>query len=171
MSTSIPEEVILTKVHYVRGIKVMLDRDLAMLYGVTTGNLNKAVKRKSERFPEDFMFQLNQDEIESLRFQSGSLKRGQHRKYLPYVFTQEGIAMLSSVLNSKQAVSVNIAIMRVFVKLRQIMMTHKDLATQYRELRRQVSGHDKSIKAILEAMRLLMEEPKNPKGKIGFYQT
>ncbi len=127
MSQLIPEEVVLTKVYHVRGQKVMLDRDLARLYGVTTGNLNKAVKRNQNRFPDDFMFQLTAAEWESLRFQFGSLKRGQHPKYLPYAFTQEGIAMLSGVLNSPQAIQVNITIMRVFAKLREIMMTHKDL--------------------------------------------
>ena len=100
----------------IRGQRVMLDRDLAALYGVTTGNLNKAVQRNSDRFPADFMFQLTADEAEALSFHFGSLKRGQHFKYLPCVFTQEGVAMLSSVLRSPRAVQVNIAIMRVFVR-------------------------------------------------------
>jgi hypothetical protein len=97
----------------IRGQRVMLDRDLAALYGVTTGNLNKAVQRNPDRFPPDFMFQLTADEAEALRFQFGSLKRGQHFKYLPQVFTQEGVAVLSSVLGSPRAVQVNIALMRV----------------------------------------------------------
>jgi hypothetical protein len=112
----------------------MLDRDLAALYGVETKNLNKAVRRNVDRFPADFMFQLTSDEAECLRFQFGTLKRGQHFKYLPQVFTQEGVAMLSSVLRSPRAVQVNIAIMRVFVRLRQTLALHKELATRLTEL-------------------------------------
>ena len=116
-----------------RGHKVMLDRDLAALYDVTTGNLNKAVRRNLDRFPQDFMFQLNSEEAESLRFQFGSLNRGQHFKYLPYAFTEQGVAMLSGVLNSQRAVQVNIAIMRAFVRLRETLSLHKELAGKLAE--------------------------------------
>jgi len=105
----------------------MLDRDLAKLYGVTTGNLNKAVKRNQSRFPKEFMFQLTKEEANSLRFQFGSLKRGQHSKYIPFAFTEHGILMLSSVLNSERAIQVNILIMRAFTKLREILLSHKEL--------------------------------------------
>lgn len=112
----------------IRGQRVMLDRDLAALYGVETKNLNKVVRRNLERFPADFMFQLTAEEAEASRFQFGTLKRGQNIKYLPHVFTQEGVAMLSSVLRSPRAVQVNIAIMRVFVRLRETLALHKELA-------------------------------------------
>src|SRR6202047_2761837 len=115
-------------VFFVRGEKVMLDADLAQLYGGTTGNLNKAVKRNQARFPGDFMFQLTGKETESLIFQSGRSKGRGGRRHRPYAFTEQGVAMLSSVLNSERAVQVNIAIMRAFVKLREILTTHRELA-------------------------------------------
>ena len=121
MPDIVPQETIENRIHVLRGKKVMLDRDLTALYGVTTGNLNKAVKRNIDRFPEDFMFQLSQEEAEALRFQFGSLKRGEHFKYLPYAFTEQGVAMLSGVLNSKRAVLVNIQIMRAFVRMRNLV--------------------------------------------------
>src|SRR5258706_8945823 len=126
--TLIPAQRIEDAILLIRGQKVMLDRDLAPLYGVTTGNLNKAVKRNLARFPEDFMFQLSAEEAESLRFHFGSLKRGQHYKYLPYAFTEQGVAMLSGVLRSHRAVQVNVAIMRAFVRLREALSLHKELA-------------------------------------------
>ncbi len=116
--TPIPDERITDKIFLIRGRKVMIDRDLAQLYGVTTGNFNKAVKRNAKRFPEDFMFQLTKEEDASLRFQFGTLKRGQHTKYLPNAFTEQGVAMLSGVLNSERAIQVNIQIIRIFVRLR-----------------------------------------------------
>ncbi|MBU1912345.1 MAG: ORF6N domain-containing protein [Candidatus Omnitrophica bacterium] len=162
-------EVIERKIFIIRGHRVMLDRDLAKLYRVTTGNLNKAVRRNLERFPEDFMFQLTKDEENSLRFQFGSLKRGQHTKYLPYAFTEQGVAMLSSVLRSKRAAQVNIAIMRAFVKLRQILSMNKDLAYKLKELERKIEKHDVDIQAIFEAIRRLMAPPPlKPKPQIGF---
>jgi phage regulator Rha-like protein len=126
----IPAERIARSIYFMRGQKVMLDSDLAGLYGVETSNLNKSVKRNAERFPSDFMFRLTREEWENLRFQIGisSLKPYGGRRYLPYVFTEQGVAMLSSVLNSPRAIQVNIAIMRAFVQLREILATHKDLA-------------------------------------------
>jgi phage regulator Rha-like protein len=117
-----------SKIYTIRGIKVMLDRELASLYGVTTGNLNKSIKRNIERFPYDFMFQLNKEEYASLRFQIGILNQGSHSKYLPYVFTEMGVAMLASVLNSKTAIEINILIMRAFVELRQIITSQPEYA-------------------------------------------
>ena len=128
------------RIYLIRKQKVMLDSDLAELYGVETFNLNKAVKRNIDRFPDDFMFQLSQEEAESLRFQIGMSKvsgRG-GRRYLPYAFTEQGVAMLSSVLNSKRAVQVNIAIMRAFVKLRELLATHKDLAQKLEASREEI---------------------------------
>ena len=153
----------------IRGQRVMLDRDLAALYSVETGNLNKAVQRNADRFPADFMFQLTADEAEALRFQFGTLKRGQHFKYLPFVFTQEGVAMLSSVLRSPRAVQVNIAIMRVFVRLRETLALHKDLAHKLAQLERKIEGHDVSIRTLFDAIRQLMAPPEKPRREIGFH--
>lgn len=165
----VQEQVVESKIFMIRGHKVMLDKDLAKLYIVTTGNLNKAVRRNLERFPEDFMFQLTKKEEDSLRFQFGSLKRGQHSKYLPYAFTEQGVAMLSSVLRSKRAIQVNIAIMRAFVKLRQILSMNKELAYKLAELERKIEKHDVEIQAIFEAIRKLMAPaPTKPKPQIGF---
>ncbi len=159
------EQVIL----FIRGQRVMLDRDLAALYGVTTGNLTKAVQRNLDRFPPDFMFQLTDDEAEALRFHFGSLKRGLHFKYLPRVFTQEGVSMLSGVLRSARAVQVNIAIMRVFVRLRETLALHKELAHQLSELERKVEAHDTSIRTLFNAIRELMSPPEKPPREMGFH--
>ena len=153
----------------VRGQKVILDRDLAQLYGVTTGNLNKAVKRNIDRFPNDFMFQLTPEEYKSLRFQFGIFKKGRHAKYLPYAFTEQGVAMLSSVLKSKRAIEVNVAIMRAFVKLRETLATHKELSRKLSDLERKLGDPDEQIQAIFEAIRQLMLPPdEKGKKKIGF---
>lgn len=158
-------------IHNIRGQKVMLDSDLAMLYGVLTKNLNKAVKRNVQRFPEDFMFQLTEEEYESLRFQFGTSKpkRG-GRRFMPYVFTEQGIAMLSSVLKSEQAISVNIQIMRTFVKIKQFALEHKELTERLTELEHYFIEHCKDnkddLKKLYEAMELLMDRTKPV--KIGF---
>jgi len=151
-----------------RGQKVILDRDLATLYGVATKNINKAVTRNLDRFPADFMFQLTADEVAGSRFQSGTLKRGQNVKYLPYAFTEEGVAMLSSVLRSPQAVQVNIAIMRAFVRLRETLSLHRDLAHKLAELEHRIEGHDASIHNLFDAIRQLMAPPVTPRRQIGF---
>lgn len=164
-------EAIQSKILFIRGHKVMLDKDLAVLYGVTTSNLNKAVKRNIERFPQDFMFQLTKQEVDSSRFQFGILKRGQNVKYLPFVFTEQGVAMLSSVLKSSRAIQVNIVIMRVFVKLKEILISHKDLVQKIEDLERKFQGHDKKFVLVFEAIRQLLkesEEPKKAKEPIGF---
>lgn len=153
----------------IRGQRVMLDRDLAVLYGVETKNLNKAVQRNIDRFPGDFMFQLTTEEAECLRFQFGTLKRGQHFKYLPRVFTQEGVAMLSSVLRSPRAIQVNIAIMRVFVRLRETLALHKELAQKLAELERKFEGHDTSIRTLFDAIRELSAPLAKPRRQIGFH--
>jgi hypothetical protein len=170
MKKFIKPEVIEHKIFIIRGYRVMVDQDLAKLYRVTTGNLNKAVKRNLERFPEDFMFQLTKDEENSLRFHFGSLKRGQHSKYRHCAFTEQGVAMLSSVLRSKRAIQVNIAIMRAFVKLKQVMATHKELAIKLRELESEVGKHNKLIIEIFEIIRQLAHKPVPPKPQIGFRQ-
>ena len=153
----------------IRGQRVLLDRDLAVMYGVTTGNLNKAVQRNLSRFPADFMFQLTADEADSLRFQIGSLQRGLHFKYLPLVFTQEGVAMLSGVLRSPRAEQVNIAIMRAFVRLRETLSLHKELAHKLSELERKIENHDENIRTLFEAIHQLMTPPETPHREIGFH--
>jgi phage regulator Rha-like protein len=144
MSKRVSVEIIATKILEIRGKKVMIDRELSALYGVSTKVLNQAVKRNISRFPEDFMFKLTWNEVQSLRSQIVTLngkkvsssKRGRHIKYLPYAFTEQGVAMLSSVLNSERAIRVNIQIMRAFVKLKELLLTHKDLAIKLEALER-----------------------------------
>jgi len=148
----------------------MLDSDLAELYGVKTFNLNKAVKRNLERFPEDFMFQLSPKECKFLIFQFGISKKGRGgRRHPPYLFTEHGVAMLSSILRSKKAIQVNIAIMRTFAKLKAILFAHKELAYKLSELEKKTEKHDAEIKAIFEAIRQLMAPAKNPRRQIGFH--
>ena len=148
----------------------MLDVHLAQLYGVETKNLNKAVKRNLDRFPADFMFQLTLKEIENLRFQFGTSSFGHGgRRYAPYVFTEQGVAMLSSVLKSRQAVRVNIAIMRAFVRLRETLSLHKELAHKLAELERKIEKHDESISTLFEAMRQLMTPVEKPAKEMGFH--
>lgn len=152
----------------VRGCRVILDSDLARFYGVATGVLKRAVRRNHDRFPADFMFELTTREYESLRCQFGILKRGQHAKYLPYAFTQEGVAMLSSVLRSARAAQVNVAVMRAFVRLRETLALHKNLAHKLAELERKIEGHDESIGTLFAAIRQLMAPPDRPRRQIGF---
>src|SRR5207253_8871253 len=146
MSKSIvPVDRIARTILVLRGEKVLLDVDLARLYGVITGNLNKAVRRNRERFPTDFMFQLTAEETKSLIFQFGISKGRGGRRHFPYAFTEQGVAMLSSVLNSERAVKVNIAIMRAFVNLRETLQTNRELARKFSELERRVGKHDEEI--------------------------
>jgi len=167
MNELIPEERIESKIFLIRGQKVMIDSDLAQLYGIKTKNLNKAISRNPRRFPDDFMFQLTIQEYENLRFQFGTSKRG-GRRYLPYAFTEQGVAMLSSVLNSERAILVNIAIMRAFVKLKQYLSTHKEVSRKLKELEQRIEGHDKEIKSIFNAIHKLMEPEKKSIKRIGF---
>jgi len=148
----------------------MLDSDLAELYQVLTKNLNKAVARNKDRFPEDFMFQLTIEEAKSLRFQIGTSNKGRGgRRYLPYVFTEHGVTMLSSVLNSKRAIQVNIVVVRAFVKLREVLATHKDLARELENLRRMQQEQGEQITSIIDTInQLLLPEPVPAKRRIGF---
>ena len=166
----IPAERIEQRILLIRGHKVMLDRDLAKLYGVTTFNLNKAVKRNLDRFPDDFMFQLDFQEVRGLIFQLGISKtegRG-GRRHLPYAFTEQGVAMLSSVLKSKRAVQVNVAVMRAFVRLRQVLSSNKELANKLAELERKLESHDGHIRSLFDAIRQLMTPPDPTPRRIGF---
>ncbi len=177
----IPVERIERAILLIRGHKVMLDSDLASLYCVETKVLNQAVKRNLERFPEDFMFQLSEEEMENWRSQmaasdlSSGLRsrfvtlkggRGQHRKYLPYAFTEQGVAMLSSVLRSPRAVAVNVEIMRAFVRLRRMLASHADLARKLDALEKK---YDSQFRIVFDAIRQLMAPPEaKPRRKIGF---
>lgn len=152
-----------------RGQKVLLDADLARLYGVTTKALNQAVKRNADRFPSDFMFQLTTKEAQRSRSQIVTLNRGENIKYLPYAFTEQGVAMLSSVLRSERAVKVNIAIMRAFVRLREVLDTNRELARRFADLEHRVGKHDEEIAAIIEAIRQLIAPAEKPKREIGFH--
>lgn len=155
----------------IRGQRVMLDSDLAKLYGVTTKQLNQAVNRHPERFPSDFAYQLTQQEFTSLRSQSVTSKKGRGgRTYLPRVFTEQGVAMLSSVLNSPTAVRVNVEIMRTFVKLRRLMATPGELVEQLTKLAETVQWHDEQIMVIREVLQQMLEKPAKPKRKIGFHR-
>ena len=165
---AIPSELIEKRIYLVRGQKVMLDSDLAELYGVTTGNLNLAVRRNKSRFPQDFMFQLTAEEAKSLLLQTARSKGRGGRRTPPSVFTEQGVAMLSSVLRSEQAVQVNIAIMRAFVRLRELLVIHKDLANKIEDLERQDAEHDAKFRVVFEAIRELVEETPPLKQRIGF---
>jgi len=165
----IPVEHVQNVIFLLRGQRVMLDSDLAVLYGIGTKILKRAVRRNLDRFPADFMFKLTTDEYHALRCQFGTLKRGEHAKYLPYAFTEQGVAMLSSVLHSSRAVHVNIAIMRAFVRLREVLNANKTLALKLKELENKISSHDESIHTLFEAIRELMTPPEPPGKQIGFH--
>ena len=165
----VPVERVERLIHLVRGEKVLLDADLAVLYGVTTGNLNKAVKRNQQRFPPDFMFQLAEEESAGLIFQSGRSKQRGGRRHNPYAFTEQGVAMLSSVLRGERAVLVNVAIMRVFVGLRRMLAANDAFAHKLAELERKIEGHDTSIRTLFDAIRELAVPPATPRREIGYH--
>jgi hypothetical protein len=158
-------------IHDIRGHRVLSDVDLARLYQVETKTLNRAVKRNISRFPSDFMFQLEKQEANQIldsRCQNGTLKRGGNIKYLPYVFTEQGVAMLSSVLRSDRAIQVNVAIMRAFVQMRKALVLTTEFSKKLNELDAKVIGHDAAIKDIVNAIRQLMLPPSPPRRRIGF---
>ena len=163
----VPIGLITRKIYFVRSARVTLDADLARLYGVATKNLNKAVKRNMRRFPQDFMFQLSPNEMRNLRFQIGTSTRGQGgRRYAPYAFTEQGIAMLSSVLRSARAVQVNVAIMRTFVRLREMLATHEELR---RKIDTMEKRYDARFQAVFATIRQMLETPVPAKKPIGFH--
>jgi hypothetical protein len=166
----IPDEVVMNKIYFIRGQKVMLDKDLAELYDVETKRLKEAVRRNINRFPSDFMFELSPKEWEALRSQFATLKigRGQHSKYMPFAFTEQGVAMLSSVLNSETAIAVNIQIIRVFTKMRQLLLTNKDILLQLEKIENKLTRHNDDIALIFEYLKQLLNPPQPPRRKIGF---
>jgi phage regulator Rha-like protein len=164
MKSLVPIEVIEKKILLIDGKKVMLDSDLAALYGVETKMLLRAVKRNLERFPDDFMVQLTKEEFDNLKYHFGTSRWG-GRRYLPYAFTENGVAMLSSILNSPKAIQVNIQIMRTFTKLREMIASHKDLTKKLNELEKKYDGQ---FQIVFEAIRQLIEVEESPKRKIGY---
>jgi hypothetical protein len=166
----IPVEQVEKLIHLARGEKVLLDYDLAALYGVSTGALNRGVRRNAARFPSDFMFQLTAAEAANLKCQIGTSSSGHggRRRSLPYAFTEQGVAMLSSVLRSERAVQVNVAIMRAFVGLRRMLGANAALARKLGELERRLEGHDQAIRSLFDAIRQLMAPPLKPRKPIGF---
>jgi phage regulator Rha-like protein len=163
----IPDEVVMNKIYLIRGQKVMIDRDLAELYGVENKQLKRAVRRNQKRFPEDFMFELSKEELENLRCQFGSSSWGGTR-YVPMAFTEQGVAMLSSVLNSERAIIVNIQIIRIFTKMREILLTNKDLLLKMNTLESKVSSQDKNIKQIFAYLKQFIQQKRTPPKPIGF---
>ncbi|PIW63632.1 MAG: DNA-binding protein [Candidatus Omnitrophica bacterium CG12_big_fil_rev_8_21_14_0_65_50_5] len=161
----IPIETIQTKILWLRGQKVILDKDLALLYGVPTKRFNEAVRRNLERFPEDFMFQINDQEFKILRSQFATSSWGGQR-YLPYAFTENGVAMLSSVLNSDRAIAVNIQIMRTFTQLRQMLASHSELKKKIEEMEKKYDGQ---FQIVFNTIKRLIDEPKKKKHPIGFH--
>ncbi len=171
---AISDESVISKIYLIRGKKVMLDKDLAYMYKVTTGNLNKAVKRNLKRFPEDFMFQLTKTEMENLIFQIGISSWGGTRK-LPYAFTEQGVAMLSGVLSSDTAIDVNIQIMRVFTRMREMLSTHKDILLKLETIEKKLlqndqhlKKHEEEIQIIFNALKQLLDPPAQPRRRIGY---
>ena len=163
----IPDEVVMNKIYLIRNHKVMLDDDLAELYQVETRRLNEQVKRNIDRFPEDFMFQLTKAEWENLKSQNATSSWGGRRK-IPSAFTEHGVLMLSSVLNSDRAIQVNIQIMRIYAKLRGMLMTNKDILLKLEKLETKVSNHDENFKVVFKYLKELLSPPAEPMRKIGF---
>lgn len=166
----IPDEIITNKIYLIRNQKVMLDRDLAELYQVETKQLKRQVRRNINRFPDDFMFEITKQEYESLRSQFGTLKRGEHSKYLPIVFTEQGVAMLSSVLNSDRAIAVNIKIIRIFTKMRELMSDNLSLRLEIEDIKKKVTNQSKNIELVFSYLDELIEkkESKTERTKIGY---
>ncbi len=170
LQTLVMEQKILNRIHVVRGQKIMLDEDLAAMYKVETRRLNEQVKRNSNRFPKDFMFVLTEKEFTNLKSQNATSSWGGRRK-LPNAFTEQGVAMLSSILNSDVAIEVNIRIIRVFTKLREYALTHKEILLQLAKLEKEVKGNNKDIENIFMVLKQLIEKqekPLPPRNKIGF---
>lgn len=164
----VPDEIVMSKILLIRGKKVMIDRDLAELYGVPTKRLNEQVKRNIKRFPEDFMFQLTEEEKEEVVAKCDHLKTLKYSPVLPHVFTEYGAVMLASVLNSERAIEVNIQIVRIFTQLREMLLTHKDILLKLEQLERKMTGHDEDIQLIFTYLKQLLNPPLEPRPRIGF---
>ncbi|WP_276374886.1 ORF6N domain-containing protein [Chryseolinea sp. H1M3-3] len=165
---AIPDEIVISKIFIVRGRKVMIDTDLAELYGVTTKRLNEQVKRNIKRFPEDFMFQLSQEEKQHLIESYAHLNKLKYSPNRPFAFTEHGAVMLASVLNSERAIEVNVQIVRIFTRMREMLLTHKDILLKLEKLERKAMQHDGDIKLIFKYLKELLNPPTQPMRKIGF---
>ena len=163
-----PDALITNKIHLIRGQKVMLDRDLADLYGGTVKRLKEQVRRNIARFPEDFMFELTLEEDHALRSQNATLKQGEHGKYRPFAFTEHGILMLANVLRSEQAIAVSIQIIRVFNRMREVLLTHRELLQKLEQLEGRLTGHDEEIQAIFDHLTELVSPAEQSRKPIGF---
>lgn len=167
----VPDEIIMNQIYYIRGHKVMLDTDLAALYEVETRQLKRQVKRNIDRFPEDFMFELTPEEYNVSRSQNGTLKQGSNIKYSPMVFTEQGVAMLSSVLNSKRAIKVNIQIIRIFTRIRQILADNTDIRLEIEKIKKKLDNQDKNMEIVFKYLDELLEKqelPNPPRKRIGY---
>jgi hypothetical protein len=167
-ASTLPDEVLMDKILLIRNMKVMLDKDLAELYGIDTKRLKEQVRRNINRFPEDFMFEISEEEHEILKKQFGNRNRGQHSKYPPYAFTEHGVLMLSSVLNTERAVKVNIQIMRVYVRIQEMIQTHKDLILKMDQLEMKVGKQDEKISIVFEYLRKFVDVKDKQRKKVGF---
>jgi hypothetical protein len=166
----LPDEVVVSKILLIRGHKVMLDMDLAELYGVETKQLKRSVRRNIDRFPDDFMFELAEDEFENLRYQFGTSSWGGIR-YAPMAFTEQGVAMLSGVLVSKRAIPVNIKIMRIYTKMREIMLTHKELLLKIEQIEKTLTDHDERIQTIFDYLKQFIQDQEKPRIEVGFKRS
>ena len=172
---ALAEETIINKIYLIRDKKVMLDYDLSEMYAVETKQLKRQVRRNIDRFPGDFMFELTSKEYDGLRSQIGTLKRGEHSKYAPMAFTEQGVAMLSSVLNSPTAIKVNIQIIRVFSRMREVLLTQKDILIKLEQMEHKLlkqdsktNRHEEDIEMIFKALKQLLNPPQEPRPRIGF---
>lgn len=168
---TIPDEVIMNQIYYIREQKVMLDSDLAALYEVDTKQLKRQVKRNIDRFPDDFMFELSAEEYKFSRSQNGTLKQGGNIKYAPMVFTEQGVSMLSSVLNSKRAIKVNIQIIRIFTRVRQLLVDNTDIRLEIEKIKNKLDNQDKNMEIVFRYLDELLEkqeQPNPPRKGIGF---
>ena len=164
----LPDETIINKIYFVRGQKVMLDSDLSALYQVENKQLKRQVRRNIDRFPDDFMFELSTDEYEILRSQIGTLSHGAHTKYIPFAFTEQGVSMLSGVLNSPVAIQVHIQIIRIFTKMRELLLTNKDIVLKLEKMETDVKENKHDIAVIFKALKQLLDPPKLKRKRIGF---
>lgn len=165
---SAADEIIVNKIYYIRKQKIMLDRDLAELYGVQAIRLREQVKRNIDRFPANFMFRLTAKETEAMVSQNAIPSKQQLGGYLPYAFTEHGVLMLASVLKSKQALNVSISIIEIFVKMREMLSTNKDILLKMQQLEKKLTAHDEDIRLIFEALKQLLNPPQEPRPRIGF---
>jgi len=164
----IPDEAIINKIYFIRGHKIMLDRDLAELYGTNARRLREQVKRNHERFPEHFMFQLTEQEVQMMVSQNAIPSRKHLGGTLPYAFTEHGVLMLANILKNKTAIQISIRIIEIFVKLREMLLTHKDILLKLEQLEKHVSGHNKDILHIFKVLKQLIQQPAPPRRQIGF---